>query len=206
MAYTRTRATSRRACRWPRSGCSRPAIAPPPSSRRSCYRAGSDWRADSTSTTTRSARRTSGRRARRRTRRWPSWPARRTSRASCGSISTTRTIPMRRRSRTAAATRSIRISAKWRRWTSRSAAWSRRSSGTRTARRPSPSSRTTARGLAITARRSMATCCTSPRCTCRWCWSGPACRPASPTIRSVRGGSIPRSSTGRDSPPAAACD
>ena len=50
--------------------------------------------------------------------------------------------------------------------------------GVRAARRAARRSRSssspiTARGSAITARRSMAICSISRRCTCRWCWSGP---------------------------------
>ena len=50
---------------------------------------------------------------------------------------------------------------------------------TRQARRRSSSSPITAKGSAITARRSTAICSTSRRCTCRWCWSARASRRAS---------------------------
>ena len=101
----------------------------------------------------------------------------------------------------------IRISAKWRRWTSSSAGWSRRSS----ARRAGPAAivdrrAITARGSAITARRSTAICSTSRRCTCRWCWRARRRRRRQRHAGQHAPRSFTRSSTGPASTRRTACD
>ena len=142
------------------SSCSRRAIARPRSSRRSCSPGGSASRADSIGTTTRCrpVRPSASVERRRPMRHSRARARRRAAAASCGCTTTIRTRPTRRRSRTARSTRRSRTSAKSRRWTSSSDDWSRRSSahvtGTVGDRRRRA---TTAKGSAITAKRSTAT-------------------------------------------------